>query len=114
MIVSRYLKEGMTLLRGKENLSIKKLIKTGNRCTAVVINGKGEEEKLSISDMWAQKVTMADSKTKELPKEAKEKKAPIDKGAPIRTHEVKRANGIATTFYAKDGSILSSAWKRTH
>jgi hypothetical protein len=115
MIVSRFLKEKMTLVRGKENLTIKTLIKTGRSCTAVCINGKGKEEKLSITDMWNQKITILnpDKKIPETKKVVKEKQEPKEKGIPVKKTEVERAGGVCTTYYAKDGSVLWSAWNRT-
>jgi hypothetical protein len=107
----------MILARGKESLKIKSLIRTGRSCTAVVTNGKGKEEKLSITDMWNQKITILnpDKKIPETTKTKKElKKAPVEYKGKIRKHEVKRADGVATTYYGEDNSILFSYWKRTH
>ena len=123
MIVSRQLKEGLTLVRGKESLKIKSLIRTGRSCTAVVTNAKGKEEKLTITDMWNQKVSILNPE-KEIPAKAKvvketkpvkakvvQIKKPAEKLVVI-THELHRANGIATVYYDSKGRLTSS-WKRT-
>lgn len=121
-IISRQLEEKMTLVRGKESLKIKTLVRTGRSCTAVVVNGKGKEEKLTISDMWNQKISILDPK-KKMPepkkvvvvkpkKEEKKKGTPVKK-VPLKKTEIKRANGISTTLYKKDGTVLYSSWKRT-
>lgn len=119
MIISRQLKEDMNLSRGKEILKIKCLIKTGRSTTALVINGKGKEEKLTITDMWNQKIAIINPeketavvKTKKVEKVVAPKaKKPAERLVVI-THEVQRANGIATVYYTNTGRIVSS-WKRT-
>lgn len=119
MIISRQLEEGKNLLRGKETLKIKQLIRTGRSCTAVVTNGKGKEERLTITDMWNQKIILANS-VKEIPKEAKKKVVEANPKAKISSKEeplmaavvtVERAGGIATYYYTNKGPIRSS-WQR--
>ncbi len=122
MIISRQLQEKQELARGKEILKIKQLIRTGRSCTAVCINAKGIEEKLTITDMWNQKISIVGfDKKKEIPAIAKQPKAT----APIKTvktkksaeelivivQKVPRANGIATIYYSNQGPIRSS-WQR--
>jgi len=58
MIISRQLEEGMTLMRGKESLKIRTIVRTGRSCTAVVKNSKGKIENLTITDMWNQKISI--------------------------------------------------------
>ena len=126
MIISRQLEEGMTLVRKDKNLTVKELIRTGRSCTAVVINEKGKEEKLTITDMWNQKVTILNPDKKipaiamakkpvlkpvvEPKKEKPAKKAGLK--SEVKITEVKRANGIATLYHNKNG-LLFSSWKRT-
>lgn len=119
MIISRQLEEGQDLVRGNETLHIKQLIRTGRSCTAVITNSKGKEERLSITDMWNQKISIAgfDKKAKEIPKAKQPKIA-----APVKTKKsaeelivivkkVPRANGISTIYYSNRGPIISS-WQR--
>jgi surface antigen len=128
MIISRQLEEGMTLVRKDKNLTVKELIRIGRSCTAVVINENGKEEKLTITDMWNQKVTILNPdkkipaiamskkqslkptvKSVETKKEKQTKKAGIK--SEVKITEVKRANGIATLYHNKNG-LLFSSWKR--
>lgn len=111
-IISRQLKENMKLLRGKETLVIKSLIRTGRSCTAVVKNSKGKEEKLTITDMWNQKVSIADG----VDKPKKEAKVPIKRKETklqIKRVETARGKGIHTAYYDASGKPLFSSWKRT-
>lgn len=130
MIISRQLEEGMTLVRKDENLTIKTLVRTGRSCTAVVLNKKGKEEKLTITDMWNQKVRILNPE-KKIPEavakkpllkpvvktktvtEAKKEKPAKKAGSSLIVTEVKRANGVATIYHKKDGSLFCSSWKRT-
>jgi hypothetical protein len=129
-IISRQLKEKMILVRGKETLKITQLVRTGRSCTAVVTNAKGKEERLTISDMWNQKISIQDpdkkmpektkakavKPTKKVLKPAKKEKAKKEKAPkmePLLIKEVKRANGVARHTFLKGGMPLYSSWQRT-
>jgi hypothetical protein len=120
MIISRQLKTGMTLVRGKESFKIKELIRTGRSCTAVVNGKNGKEERLSITDMWNQKISIFNPDKKIMKVEKAEKPAKVEKTkkmipvVSLRKEESQRGKGITTTYFKKDGSVFSSSWKRNN
>lgn len=121
----------MTLVRGKETFKIKELIRTGRSCTAVIKNAKGKEERLSITNMWEQKISILNPDKKIPVKKVEEKKVVIKPVKaekvkpepakakvvpavePLRKEEFKRGKGICTIYLRKDGTVISNSWKRT-
>ena len=140
-IISRELEKGVVLLRDGQTLIVQSVEKIGRAITATVKSQKGIEH-LTISDLWAQKVSLAEAhskkkavKGKTKPKAAalfdiderkkavspskKEDPAPIKKKKKKTADETslviktKRAKGEATIGYGQEGEVLWTYWKRT-
>lgn len=121
MIVSRDLKKGLSLQRGKEILTVKSLIKTGRSCTAVCLNAKGKTENLNITYMWNHKMAIVKEKKVEKKITVTEitnpKKQIVKAVVPTKTatplkKELVTPNGITNIYFKPDGTILCSSWQR--
>jgi hypothetical protein len=115
MIAARQLLPGVELTRGEETLTFRSLEKEGLKKIAVVEGPKGIE-RLTMSDLLSQGVSL---KSEVKTKAPKREKPPVDRAKSdhvqdkvVNVKTMKRAGGIATLNLGKDGRVISSSWVR--